>query len=140
MTQPGTVSVEDGSSPEADEQSRSLTNPTEWQWATIALIAVGQAIPGFYTGTAYAAGRFAGFVVVLYILVLGARFLADRIGWTDDARVFSKVSVIAAVASVPAGVILIPTLPVYVLLLLVIYIPLRLFIVIGGIGMRWYQE
>jgi hypothetical protein len=128
MQQSEAASVEAEPTSEEGGKDRPLYKPVGWQWKTIAAVAFGQSIPGFYAGVAYGSGALVGSVFVLYALVVCCRFVASLVGWDGESGVFAQVSVLAAVASIPAGAISIPTIPVYILLILVIYIPLQLLI------------
>jgi len=124
-----------------DEQPKDTAqgaNPSvfklqRWQWATILALAVGQSLTMVAFSTAEMAGAFVGAGIGLYLFAVLFRFIGTKIGWEDNHGVFAKVSVLAAVVSMPFGIMLIPPVSIYLVLTLIIYIPLQVLILGGGL-------
>lgn len=115
------------------ESTNSIFKLQRWQWVTILALAIGQSLTMAAYSTAEVAGAFVGAGIVLYLFAVLFRFVGSKIGWDDSHGVFAKVSVLAAVLSMPVGILLIPPVAVYLILLLVIYVPLQLLILGGGL-------
>jgi len=120
--------------PEQDKKDgNSLMRLKRWQWVTILALAVGQALLQVAGGIFYAAGGFTGAVILFYLLAVLSRYLTSKIRWSDSADVFAHTSTLAAVLAMFVGFFGIPPFATYVFLLIVIYVPLQLFIVGGGL-------